>query len=95
MRLRYVIGAVTDFEKINEQLTTMELPTINIETTRRSVDGTQTFVHQESLDDTQMGLILHDFASGGSWNLMSNDNSEFQALLSSEHWTLLEAGEGL
>ncbi len=94
-RLRYVIGKVLDFEEINALLESIEYPIINISTTRRSLDGTQTFIHQEDLDDVQLGVILHDFASGGAWNLMSLDNPQFEAMINSESWTLLEVGEGL
>lgn len=94
-RLRYVIGTVEAFETINADLTASELPVIDISTSRRSLDGTQTFVHQELLDDAQMGRIMHSFANGGAWNLMSDDNPDFSALMQSQEWTLLEPGEGL
>lgn len=104
MRLRYVIGSIENFDAINAQITAMneadpegpQTPLIDYSNARKSVDGTQTFIHQENLDDTQMGLILHSFAADSTaWNLMSNDNDAFKELLASEAWTLLEAGEGV
>lgn len=76
MRLRYIIGTVTDFASIG----------IDVTTERKSIDGTKTFIHQESLSDEQFDAVLE----AGKFEFMSNTNPVFIAMINGPEWTIPE-----
>jgi hypothetical protein len=71
---------VTDFAELG----------IDVSTSRKSVDGKKTFVHQELLTDGQFGTVVEAILAGKPFSFMSNDNAEFKAMLASAEWTIPE-----
>ena len=76
-RLRFIIGSIADFQDLG----------IDTSGCRQSLDGTQTMIHQELVEDTDFNNIIDSKMDGKSFSFMSNDSEQFNALMNGEDWS--------